>query len=280
MLRILLPTDFSPTAGNAFAYAYASQLAAQIEAEIVLIHAYSLIEEADLFTPEVEIRRLRASREAEAMQIFETYKQQLQQHNLAVPLSVVLKHGYPMEVIGEACIELLPDLLVMGTKGGGNQLDVLLGSVTARVIQDVEVPVLAVPERAIYRGIGKIAYATDLETCDHDIAARVGQLAARLDAHIVCVHVGDKLPQHLGLEELRQIYQRDTGYDKLDLYLFPDDDVAAGLQTFIHSQDIDLLAVVAHRRSIMQRLFHQSLTRKLALTLDIPLLAYHELIVR
>jgi len=40
MKRILVPTDFSPAAENATAYA--AQLARQIEASLVLLHVYQL----------------------------------------------------------------------------------------------------------------------------------------------------------------------------------------------------------------------------------------------
>src|SRR5690606_8262838 len=54
------------------------------------------------------------------------------------------------------------DLIVMGTQGASGIGKALLGTNTAHVIKDSQVPVLVVPNKAMFGNIYEVAVATDL----------------------------------------------------------------------------------------------------------------------
>lgn len=277
MTRILFPTDFSPAAGHAFGYAL--MLAERLGAEILFFHAYSLTTSADMLAPVEIIQALRAAEENRALAYLEAYQAGIQaESQRAIAITPLLRTGYPAEAIVAVAEELKPDLIVMGTQGATHRLDVLLGSATTQVIQEAKVPVLAVPAQASWQAVHRIGLATDLKEGPSPHLIQLGHLARALAAEIHCVHIARDVaaPQLGDLLAAERWYRQETGYERVHLHLVPDSQVAPALGRFMAEQQIDLLAVTTHRRSLLQRLLHPSLTRKLALESRIPLLAFHD----
>ena len=277
MTRILFPTDFSAAADHAFGFALL--LAERMGAEVIFFHAYNLAASADMLAPAEIIQALQAEEEARALEHLRTYQARLQDGaHRSVPITPLLRTGYAAEAIAAVAVETQPDLIVMGTKGATHQLDAFLGSATTQVIQEVQVPVLAIPSQAPWASVQRIGLATDFKHESSINLARLGMVARALEAELHCVHVADLdvLPNLDNLLELEARYRKETAYERVHLHLLSDTQVAPALSQFVTDQQIDLLAVTTHRRSLFQRLFHKSLTRKLALEARIPLLAFHD----
>ncbi|CAN5532599.1 hypothetical protein BH23BAC1_BH23BAC1_33470 [soil metagenome] len=62
--------------------------------------------------------------------------------------------------------ELDIDLVVMGTTGATGLKEVFLGSNTSHAIENLDCPVLAIPEHTKFSPINKIFYATDFQSED------------------------------------------------------------------------------------------------------------------
>lgn len=62
---------------------------------------------------------------------------------------LLIEKSTPFEAIEAGIRQLLPDLLVIGTRGQGGLKRVLLGSVADEVLRQVECDVLAVPPVAV-----------------------------------------------------------------------------------------------------------------------------------
>ncbi len=112
--RILVPTELSPSC--AWAARYAAQLAQRLGAKLVFLHAGT-----------------RTVREVEEFLIPLLGN---------TPLEVVVRPGDPAEAIAQFAREAAADLIVMPTHAGGRFRRFLLGSVTAKVLHDVDCPVL------------------------------------------------------------------------------------------------------------------------------------------
>jgi len=54
------------------------------------------------------------------------------------------------------------------------------------------------------------------------------------------------------------------------------EDVEAGIQSFIKDSDVDWLVVVPHKHSFFESLFHKSHTKALVKQAHIPILALHK----
>ncbi len=64
-------------------------------------------------------------------------------------------------------------------------------------------------------------------------------------------------------------------YDKIDLELVKEENVLEGINDYINSNDVDVLAMAIRKRSLLDKIFNRSLTKKMAYHTKIPLLALH-----
>ena len=141
--RILCPVDLSEASKPAFEYAVA--LAAQLGAELELLHVYQLpayaLPEGGLEIPaglEVELEN-RLQQQLDAFVKHST--------DTSVKITTVLGKGIPYVEITHAAKQRQADLIVIGTHGRTGLAHLLIGSVAERVVRTSEVPVLSIRTR-------------------------------------------------------------------------------------------------------------------------------------
>lgn len=276
MQNILFPTDFSRAADAAFTYVL--PLARAMNAEIHCLHAYNLVNTADWLAPTELIRSLQEDEEQHALSQMESYLTRIKNEaKQPVPLHAILRPGFAGDSIAEVAADLQPDLIVMGTKGATNPLDRMIGSITSQTMTGIRYPILAIPQEAIYSPIRRIAYATDLAEPDRGTLAALGKMAKDLEATVLAVHVltstADRPDQH-EVAKSERTYRQATGLDDLLMRYVQAEDVAEGLAQFMEAEGADMLATSTHQRPFFERLFHRSVTRRLALYAHKPLLVF------
>jgi nucleotide-binding universal stress UspA family protein len=141
--KILYPTDFSDSAGKALGYI--KQLKQAGSQEIVLLHVINqriidgLMRHASL---DNDIIRWKAKVKENALESLEEMRKSLETVGYAV--NCIVKTGYPWNVILDVEKKEAPSIIVMGSHGRSNLGDMLLGSVSDRVIRKSIAPVLVV----------------------------------------------------------------------------------------------------------------------------------------
>jgi nucleotide-binding universal stress UspA family protein len=139
---VLVPVDFSARALPAL------QLARAVapQARVVVMHAYEIPFEGKLIVAGMEDTHLQEYREragAEAQQRMAALRQQA---GIAQGEALeVLVHGAPAQRILEQEQERDCDLIVLGRRGQGRLQDILLGSVSRRVLAEAQADVLLLP---------------------------------------------------------------------------------------------------------------------------------------
>lgn len=143
MLRfhtIVHPTDFSQ--GSSQAFRYASALARDCGARLVVVHAIepavAMIGEAALVPYELEELRAAARKSLD----------ELQPIDANVRLEKVLRDDPAPAAILDVADESRADLIVMGTHGRTGLTRLLLGSVAELVLRRARCPVLTVKENS------------------------------------------------------------------------------------------------------------------------------------
>jgi universal stress protein A len=139
--RIIVPTDFSDCAEDA--WALAQRLAGPFSAELILVHVL-----AD--PPPHEEGPFNLDR---AEKVYEGGRQWVEDHlaawaakarDKALNTRVVLRVGAPDREVVALAADELADLVVIGTHGRGGIDRALLGSVADRVVRTAPCPVLTV----------------------------------------------------------------------------------------------------------------------------------------
>ena len=271
-MRILYPTDFSEASLNA--YIYALQLAKAYKASIVTFHAYSMPDIGSVNLPHT----LREIYNAISIEEFENYKDSIpvlreiseKQNAADVELYHVLQQGDPKRAILSAIEANKADLVVMGTTGAGAMKELFVGSVAAEVMENADVPVLAVPMGAVFDGsISKIAFATELLDEDDKALPRVQEIARTLGAEVLCVNadVSHTTPYTTRVEEFKQ------QFPDVALHVLESIDVEESIKQFVHKNHVDILAMLIHQRNRLQEIFNYSMTKRFARHLRVPILA-------
>lgn len=248
MKKILVPTDFSTQAHNA--YRYALHLAYHFGAEIHLYHSYFLDTVTDSLAGTDALLALQKAEEEAAMQNFRLYEMEIgHRFDRPIPVHATVQLGFPADRIVDYALEQHIDLIVMGTLGASNIATRLLGSVTGDVIQRAKCPVLSVPVAAQFDGIRHIAFADESDTETDYRPGALTVFAGLLGADIIPVHL------RLALDT---------------------ESVAEGLNKFAVKHDCQVVAMTTHKRNFLTRLLSPSATASMAYNSKVPVLALHD----
>lgn len=286
MFRILVPVDLTESSYKACNYALTFARHAP-EASVVVLHCYQdYLDEpiegnvafdveatSEVITDHV-LRRNQADAQDKLDELYHTLKKQNNYPQLH--LERVFMYGAPEDLISEEVKRFKPNLLVMATKGQSNLARTFFGTISTNIAQDVRVPVLTVPETFEGTTIKRVLYATDFDKADTKALEALQQLLQPFGPVIECVHVADEPSEkdNRKLEQLRSRLQQ-TATANLTYTLLEGDDTADALNRFVEEQAIDLIAVTTRSRTLLDTLLNPSLTKRLVLESQVPLLIFH-----
>lgn len=190
--------------------------------------------------------------------------------------------------IGEADDDILsyiqihpPKMVVMGIRGKDAKSADLIGTTTAGVIFNTKVPVLAIPETTPenwLKHFKTIVYATNFESHDFIAMDRLIKLVNPFGCKVICLHVNQGNNDYLDeamLEGMREALSEKYPDATFDCRLVHSKNLAQAIDQFIQDNEIDALALTTHRRNVLTRLFNPSITRKLILHTQTPVLVFH-----
>lgn len=266
-MKILFPTDFSPTAHNAYQYAIA--LAEDIGAKIELIHVYSSsFKPTDIYLSLDETRKLRVQRQAAMQQKMEDFCNHYDFTNIGDKLV------YPGIFTDQEIVERTRkgvDLVIMGTKGERNPINKFMGSVTTRLMMNAACPVLAIPQNGFYQGIKQIIYTTAFEPSEEHFFEQLTTFSKLVKAKINFLHVTDD-PKIEVEEKLSTSYFPEQ---IAKFFIVSNPSPMKGVDAFLQQHPTDVLAMYIPKRGLWEQLFHISFSKKMTFHTDTPLFVYH-----
>lgn len=277
MKTILVPIDFS--ANSKKALDYAALLAQKLDMRIILLHAYH---------------------PSKAEKITDSYKLWTEKTLLGTPEELeyelsVWCHSIKSMENGPDCSSIFikcdlldeisymveshaADLVVMGTKGASGLKEVLIGSNTARVMEIVSCPVIAVPESYVYTDIKKIVFATDYHEKDIACIRFLLALSKKFNAELTIVHMSDgELNPAYEIDLLKYFKaeaEKAIGNEKINFYTFQAEDVSLSLNEFVIKEKTDLFALSMNENMAKGSIFNRGLSWKFAHHIQIPFLAF------
>jgi nucleotide-binding universal stress UspA family protein len=267
--RIILPTDFSKNARNAIKYAV--DVFKDEDVEYYLLNVYrephatssSLVSIVDILQKSSE-----ESLQREEKKIRDLFP------SMKLELSTVSRYGDTTMQINKLAQENKVDYIVMGTKGATGLKEVLLGSVTADVIQGVKVPLLAVPDRCAFTGFERIGFAADLkEIKSKENLLPMLDLARDFGSRVEIVTVQREV-EYASEEEAMvglDIHEMLRGIDH-QFVRRESDEVISGIEGYMRETTPDIMVLIPRKTSLWDRLFKISVTKKVALHAETPLL--------
>lgn len=269
MKTILIPTDFSDTARNAFNYALALFGA---EHRYILINSFN--EPSSGTSSMISLRDvLQEASEDSLAEELEYYKTELNHTNLNLETKSI--YGETASAIAIVASKEKVDVIVMGTTGASGMKEVFIGSSAAGVLQKANCPVITVPKNHVYKTIKNIVFASDLKaTGMMELPEIFTEIINQHQANIAVVTVQkEAMPvgetaaeEGYGLHTQLQAYQH-------DFKMIESEDVEAGIANYAREINADLIVTIPRKGSWFNRLFNPSVSKKLVQHLDMPLMA-------
>jgi nucleotide-binding universal stress UspA family protein len=276
MKKILFPTDFSEVANNAFVHAL--EFAKLVNGELLLLHTFDLPIVDNQFIPDNYYTIFDSLQLAQ----FDMFKEEIpklreiaQNRNLDhIKLSHKLMDGDLIYNIKIAVKEEHIDFIVMGTSGATGWESFFVGSNTGTVVTTVDIPVLSVPLEAKFTKIETIGFTTRFREKDKAALRQVIKIAKKTHATVKCMYV--KISNSDVSKETINQWETEFEHEPVQFSVIISDDVKETILDFVSHKNIDILAMVTHKRNFFSELFNPSLTQKVSNIATVPVLAMHE----
>ena len=279
MKKILCPTDFSKTATKAIAYA--AHIAKRAGAHLSIMHVVHL-PIVDTSETALVASELLGEQMGDAEQKLKATCQRLEEEYGAnreggFTCDYILKEALLTDITEHLTKSQGYDLIVMGTTGCDNTMEeLLIGSNTEAVIEEVRCPVLSIPANANWNEITKIVYAAEYTNEDKEALEEVVKFGSLFGAPIDVVHV-TKEPNADTAEgdsfgrELQERYPDVPMRFEAVVSKHRDE----GLKDYFMRENGSVLAILRKDKGFLRELFTQSLAEKMIYQADVPLLVLH-----
>jgi nucleotide-binding universal stress UspA family protein len=259
MKTLLVPTDFSPSSENAARYA--AELARLIKAKIRLVHVYQVpVTVSDVPVLMVSSDEL----EKNAKRGLQRVRDLLANQFPGLEIETETRLGDVADELEEVTNDTNAYAMVVGKHGASGVERFFFGSTTLSLARRSSIPVLSVPTGYNNFALRNIALATDhsgIAVKENDIKAFVFATGAQL---------------HL-------IHVQESGKDSFDLKpLLPDlhpirktlqhEEFGHAVDNYIRDNKVDLMIILPHHHSFMERLLYKTHTAELIQKLPIPVL--------
>lgn len=266
MKTFLIPVDFSDVSYTAAQYAV--DMAAHLHAKLVIFYHSYAHRPSDGYDEHTEYQKT-------TLKHLEKMAAKL---HLPAAFSsgqfVYLADDKPVRSGVEAIVEQYAvSLIVMGIAGLSDIENTLIGRNTMAVAESGAAPLLIVPRNHVFKPINKVVYATDLKNVEYITpAASIIRLASQLGAETHIVHVdpatqGQTPEKMLGKQEvLTQLAPLNPVFEVVS----EPKDKASGILDYVKKHDIDLILMASRNYGFFERIFHNSLSKKLLNLADVP----------
>lgn len=271
--RILVPTDFSPAADNALRYAI--HFAEKTGAKLHLLHAIN-IPVGDAYFVAGSYFTLINELEKVAEEGFTKLKKKILK-SVDFKQKTVVSAGYAPSAIEDYAKKEKIDLIIMGTSGASGLKEVFFGSNAASTISASDVPVLVIPPKARYHELKDLIYATDYTEPEFPAVSRLIYLAELYRARVTVLHVKSEYDQYF--DSAKNFFVKNKSnisYKRWKMARTRGENAMEGISNYLADNSTDLLVVAKHNRSFFDRIFHRSLSKRMAYHTHIPLLVLNK----
>ncbi|MEJ5960948.1 universal stress protein [Pedobacter immunditicola] len=280
MKTILMLTDFSETANHAVSYL--TSIAGQLGTEKIILYHSTHVTHPDMVMITDVLVPMPSGR-------YEVYKEALTElEKIKIKLEILFEQKMSVELLTDdrpvikAVEEIVSaknvDLVALGISGMHDQGNNSVGRIPAHLMTRHEFPLLIIPSLAPVGKVDSIMLACELK----DISDRLPtvQLKAIVKTfnasfYIVNVNQNENTAAPELIKEQTDLHRL---LDELqpEFHYIENKDIVAGLLEFADVHQIDLIVAVPKQRGLLERLFHESATKKIAIKATKPLLLLHK----
>ncbi|MCP4459247.1 MAG: universal stress protein [Cytophagales bacterium] len=264
MKTILVPTDFSTEASNALASAHS--LASKIGAEIILLNVIE-----DPYIDSINIigeSHYDPMEQIFVIKLIEKTKEKLQtivddETYGDISITYKLDVGNAYSLITKHITNHSVDLIVMGTKGAHGLEELLVGSLTDKVVRYSKCPVITVKKCRDLSKIKNIVFATALRTDEKPVVESLKKFQKIFGAKLHLLKAFDSiLIEKSKINGLMKEYVTKFGIENCTINVDHDIDQAKAIMKFASGIKADMIAMGAHDRHGLLYLLSGRISKK------------------
>ena len=271
--HIIVPTDFSATARNA--YYYAQVLAEALDADLTVVHVkeYLLPASEIAVMPHFEDENSLT----DAMDEFVNVQSDDAPVMVKTKVRTKILRGAAVDELVSFSAKNNVDLIVMGTTGLQDFVSKIIGTVSLEVANKAHCPVVLVPRDATWQPINRIMFAANYDSTSPKMVHEAIDFAELLGTSIHFVHVNDNKADEDKLMETiwDELFTASDPPVPFEMHTIQRGEVVEQLSKYINQQNIDLVAFVNKKRNFWQNLMHRSVTQNVAISTEKPMLVLH-----
>lgn len=259
MKTILIPTNFSDISRHATDYAI--KLYGKEKLRIILLNSFEQPKTGrSLPLSLVEIMRKNSERGLleDKLRVKEIHQ------DLNCDVIVRPTQGDLSDSIKSTLKDFEIDIIVMGSSGSQELVDIFIESTTARAIKNIDHPMLIVPPIAAINSLNSIILTTDCKPIsDIKILAELKYLCEKNNCDVKVLHVS-KTPCSDVKENERRISSMLENVPHSFNYR-NHKDIPSGIYKFIYETNADIVTLIKRKGSgrLVDRFFHQSVSRRI-----------------
>lgn len=272
MKHIIIPTDFSENAYNAIKYAV--QLFKDVDTKFYLLHCLS----APIFQAEFNLHNtdkdgLGDPNQEKAVKQLKELTQLLKNEFNNPKHSFVLRT--PFITLPDAILLMTKkekaDLVIMGTQGATNAREIIFGTNTTQVISRANCPVIAVPSGFEYKAPKSILFPTDYEIdYDKEQLRQLLDISKKHGSRLDVIHISSGYDLMEAQMRNKQKLKEVLSNTYLIFNDLPDQEVIEAINQFQVEKAMDFLVMIRNKQTFFERLFVESVIRKIGFHIDIP----------
>jgi len=273
MVNILVPTDFSKL--SKVAIDYAIKMANKFDGNVTLLHVISNVVEPIHGSLSQRIKAIERDLVQKAEEDFiPIVKEATKQNKTSTPIVYKIEKGNSFsDTVKSFAKKNRSGLIVMGTRGASGVTKLVLGSNTVSILDGSTVPVLVVPERANFKALKNVAYASDLQHFEREVKTMLPYLKI-FDSTLHVFHVAEKGKDIENLQVILKKSLKKLDYRKSTITIEKGKKVDVAIEAFVGNLKADLITMFTHQQNFFEKLFRRSLTKQMAFQSKVPLLAF------
>ncbi len=149
----------------------------------------------------------------------------------------------------------------------------------AAVMEQLEVPVMVVPQQSSYQKPRNLVFATDFTDRDPLVLRRIQSFAEQAGARLTLVQVYSpaERAQLCSLKAAMREVEKLLKGKEVKFKLLEEEDMLEGISDFAEQQNTDMLILATQDNHLMQRLFSNAYVKTMAYHTRVPLVTFRQL---
>lgn len=268
MKRILVPTDFSPTAERAFRLAV--DIAKRSEGTVVLYHAFKP-EKRELVSTAADREKYNKQAEINLVKRLQRLKRKVDANGREVSVSTIVGRTPVVDNILGFAEHNHIDLIVMGTQGASGLRKTIIGSVASKVADHADIPVLLVPEKYVLNEPENILFASNYVASDRKALGWLLQLAKLYNTGVTVIHLlsaylteVEKEKEKSAFEAYAFTLQREFSEYTVKFELLETSSFVETMERLEVTIPYDMVTMIRRNKSFYEKFFVGSFTKNMA----------------